>query len=159
MPSRAFVTGYLITIDGRGWSRLTTRGMRDEWEQRESGLPVPPGHRLRRPSRPPVVSSPAELSVASLMLKAAFGALPKYGLGWTVRYVNGDKGDCTSPTSASARQSSRPHRSRNRFEALPWARPLGAKVPFLFLGHDGPKLADDEPELRRRGFGCFEVSV
>ena len=73
------VPGYLITIDGRIWSRLTTRGMRDEWEQRD---------RVSRPRRAtasvalkaPGLKRPRELSVAHLMLKAAFGELPMYSM-------------------------------------------------------------------------------
>ena len=48
------VPGYLITIDGRIWSRLTTRGMRDEWEQRD---------RVSRPRRATASGVPGPNSV------------------------------------------------------------------------------------------------
>ena len=151
------VTGYIITIDGRIWSRLTTRGMRDKWEQRD---------RVSRPRRAtayvalkvPSRKQPRELSVARLMLKAAFGALPMY-VGWTVRYVNGDKGDCALANLRFGPAKQPPPPVPEWVWALSWAPPLGGKVPFLFPGHDGPKLADDEPELRRRGFDDFEVPI
>jgi hypothetical protein len=153
------VPGYLITIDGRIWSRLTTRGMRDEWEQHD---------RVSRPRRAtasvalkaPGLKRPRELSVAHLMLKAAFGELPTYTyvVGWTVRYVNGDKGDCALANLRFGPAKQPPPPLPEWTAALPWADLLvGAEVPYP--GRDGPKLAADEPELRRRGFDDFEVPL
>ena len=126
-------------------------------EQRD---PVSRPHRatayvaLEAPGR----KQPRELSVARLMLKAAFGALPMY-VGWTVRYVNGDKGDCALANLRFGPAKQPPPPLPEWVWASALGALLGAKVPFPFLGHDGPKLADDEPELRRRGFDDFEVPI
>ena len=101
--------------------------MRDKWEQRD---------RVSRPRRAtayvalkvPDRKQPRELSVARLMLKAAFGALPMY-VGWTVRYVNGDKGDCALANLRFGPAKQPPPPVPEWVWALSWRPRWGARSP------------------------------
>ena len=143
------VTGYLITIDGRIWSRLTTRGMRDKWEQRD---------RVSRPRRAtayvalkvPGRKQPRELSVARLMLKAAFGALPMY-VDWTVRYVNGDKGDCARQPPLRPGEAAAPTAPGIGLGSALGA-PAGGQGPL-------PLPRPRRPETRRRRAGAAAAGL
>lgn len=161
----AVVTGYLITVDGRVWSRLHTRGLGEEWRERE--WVARPGRAtpfvaLMTPGR----KRPRELSVARLMLRAAFVDLPAHYANWDVRYLDGDKSNCALSNlrfGPPLRKTRRPlgkdaHPPILRIEDLPWAYLLRSPEP-AYHGLSGDRLAANEQELRSRGFDYFDVPI
>jgi hypothetical protein len=159
------VTGYLITVDGRIWTRLHTRGLGKTWKEhdwvarlgRETPLVA-----LMAPGR----KRPRELSVARLMLRAAFGQLPGFCANWAIRYLDGDKSNCALENlrfGPPLRKDSRPPRKDAcppilRIEDLPWRDLLHSPKP-AYQGFSGDRIAANEQELRSRGFDYFDVPI